>query len=228
MEAVADVDYAVSDYLTPDLARAAVASLTKSEINYTVRVIDAFASKLSYAEVMNGAFEESHAPIVCALNADVECRGSQQPILDIFDEFPDVAVVGPLQVNGRGIVVHGGIFGSNVAPVHRCWGEPVDFHPELRERIEDAVSVSGSVYYARRAVWDELGGFLETDMMYYEETFFSYLARHRGYRVVYTGEACWLHHWNSSPLTDQQKGERFEASRVIFRRACAREGIACD
>lgn len=222
------VDIVIADYLTPHLAEAAVESLPKMGVPYTVKVIDAYAEKLTYAEAINGGFEGGSAPFVLALNADVECRLSQVPIFDIFERLPEVAVVGPPQVNAIGMIVHGGIMGTNEMPVHRGWGDPESMHPEVfMPVVEDAVTVSGSVYYARRSVWDELGGFLETPH-YFEETWFSYLARHRGHRVVFTGHGTWLHLWDSSPLTNEQKGERFAASQAIFRAACAKEGIACD
>lgn len=208
------------------MARAAMGSLHKCEVDYTVRVIDAYAEKLSFSQAIHQGVAEGSSPIICALNADVECRGSQQSILDLFDD-PEVAVVGPLQVDQRGLVKHGGIVGSNEKPEHRGWNVPIDMQPELREITDDVVSVSGSVYYCRRSVWEELGGFLDT-RLYYEETWLSYLARHRGYRVVFMGGVEWLHLWNSSPVDDMQKREWFLESQALFRRACAREGIACD
>lgn len=217
----------IVDYLTPQLARAAVESLRRSEVLYTAAIVDAHASEWSYSEAIHHGVRNGDAPIICALNADVECLSSQRPILDIFEEFPEVAAVGPLQTDLRGHVRHGGIFGTNEGPKHRWWGEPVEFCEAPGDRIEDAVTISGSVYYARRSVWEELGGFLDTPH-YFEETWFSYLARHRGHRVVYTPLGAWLHHWDSTPVSTEQKGELFKVSQAIFRSACAREGIACD
>lgn len=223
-----EVDYVIADYLTPEFAKAAVESLERSGLDYTATVIDAYNEGLSFSRAIHRGVAAGSAPIICALNADVECKGSQRPVLDLFEEFPDVAVVGPLQVNRTGIVVHGGILGRNEVPIHRYFNEPLVWHePELRTRFEDAVTASGSVYYARRDVWEELGGFLDTPH-YYEETWFSYLCRHRGYRVLYTGAVEWLHHWDSSPLTHEQKGAWFKESQAMFREACAAEGIACD
>lgn len=219
----------IVDWQTPELARHALASLHKSKIDYTARVFDAHAMKLSYSQAIHLGVKQGSAPIVCALNADVECKGSQRPVLDLFED-PEVAVVGPLQVDARGFIRHGGIFGTNEAPLHRGFGDPISKWDPPRaplRRTEDAITVSGSVYYARRSVWDELGGFLDTPH-YFEETWFSYLVRHRGHRVLYTGEVEWLHHWNSAPASDREKGEWFAESQAIFRAACAAEGIACD
>jgi GT2 family glycosyltransferase len=220
------VDYVIADWQTPDLAKRAMASLSKSGIEYTARIIDAHLLGLSYSQAIHRGVAEGGAPIVCALNADVECRGSQQGILALFESDPSIAIIGPLQTDARGLVKHGGILGTNAAPEHRGWNESRELADGVTN-TEDAVTVSGSVLYARRSVWDELGGFLDT-RHYYEETWFCYLARARGYRVVYTGVTDWLHHWNASPVDDMQKREWFLESQAVFRAACAAEGIECD
>lgn len=223
------IDYVIADYKTPELAERAAATIEeRCGVEHTTVVIDAAETGESYSQAINRGVALGSGEVVCALNADVECLSPQWPVLELFGEDPRVAVVGPRQRDSMGLVRHAGIFGTNEMPAHRFWGVPLDtVFDDCAERCVDCVTVSGSVYYARRETWEQLGGFLETPH-YYEETWFSYLARHRGFRVVYTGAVTWLHHWARAPVDDPWKHARFAESRELFRAACAREGIVCD
>lgn len=225
------VGFVVVDYKTPELADACIDSLHDHvQGGFGVVLIDAAKDGLSYSQAAHeGVRLLGPRDVVCILNADTQCRDSQWPILNLFAQDESIAVVGPRQVDENGFVRHGGIVGTNIAPEHRLWGEYMDERVEHLSSQEalDCVSVSGSVYYVRRNVWDELGGFLDTPH-YFEETWLSYLARHRGYRVVYSGLSTWLHHWGSSPVDQTWLDGVFAESQALFRSACHREGIECD
>jgi GT2 family glycosyltransferase len=221
------IDVTVVDWDTPELAERCVASLDDPLIS-TITMIDAKARGWSYAESCNYGASLGSAPYVLLLNADTRRLESQQPIVDLFASDPSIGVIGPRQVDDEGRLTAAGIFGTNTRPEHRLWLAPLDEHDDETRDSRDAVTVAGSVYFARRVVWDELGGFLETDRMYYEETFCSYAARHAGYRVVYTGSVTWEHLWDSSGLPTAEKVTLAARSRQIFRAACAERGIECD
>ena len=76
-----------------------------------------------------------------------------------------------------------------------------------------------------------LGAFLPTPH-YYEETWCSYFARHRGYNVVYDGSVSIGHSWHaSSPKPGEGYSEadsKFKVSQEIFRKACDQLGIERD
>jgi len=232
-------DYIVVDWRTPELAERAINSIRENaDVWRSAWLIDAARDEMSYAQACHAGVDRSAeqarrdrepaAKIVCLCNADVECRESQEPVMDLFAAHPEVAVIGPRQVDSSGHVRHAGIVGTNTRPEHRFWGDLLDEVDErCREALLDCVTVSGSVYYCRRSVWNKLGGFL-LSKHYYEETWLSYLARHRGHRVCYTGTTTWLHEWLSSPVEDEWLQEAFRESQATFREACAREGIKCD
>jgi GT2 family glycosyltransferase len=236
----AGVDYAIVDYDTPALAQDCVRSIERcyegTGAPFTTTVRDAKRLGESYAQAVNRALAGSMSPYVCALNADTVMREFPQAVFDVFASDPAIAVVGPRQVDADNRIRHAGVFGPNEKPQHRMWGEPLT--PEndaaTSEFALDAAMVSGSVLFARRDVWEELGGFLET-RHYFEDTAFCFLARHRGYRVVYTGATTWLHLWNQSlpsegdsalaAANQEQKVEWFRESKRQFREFCREQGI---
>lgn len=120
--------------------------------------------------------------------------------------------MGP-EVNGVGYIIRG-------------WKE-ID-HGQYNEDVLDCKYVAGSVVFTRRDVWESLGGFLDEVFLYYEETYYCYLARHRGYRCVYTGKSVWTHHWDSSPKDDQHmlSGRPIaRQSHEIFARRLREQGV---
>lgn len=158
--------------------------------------------------------------------------------LDLLDSNEDVGAVGPLQYDSRGRITHAGIFGTNTQPMHRDWlSRDIKSH----RYISDCVSVSGSAYFTKRDVWNEMkecelystftngsGAFLPTQH-FYEETFYSYHIREHGYRILYNGEAEMIHEWHqSSPVDGVYVNDNVGKSRKMFREACGLHGIECD
>lgn len=221
------IDAVIVDYRTPDLARACFDSLIDCPLFASIATVDADRMSWSYAKSVNQTLAGSNAEFVLALNADTRMLEPPTAILDLFDSDERIAVIGPRQIDGQGRVTHGGIFGANEAPAFRCWQTPLAECDAETADTRDAVTVSGSVYFARRSVWEQLGGFLPTTH-FYEETWLSYLARHRGHRVVYTGATTWQHDFNQSPVEPAWRAQVAAESRETFRAACAREGIVCD
>ena len=169
------------------------------------------------------------------INADTEfidpnCVDS---CLDLLDSNDDIAVVGPLQYNAEGRITHAGIFGTNDKPMHRAW---LSRDKSSHRYIADCVSVSGSAYFTKRVVWDEMtrcpmyreaapdaeGAFLPT-RLYHEETFYSYHVREHGYRVMYNGEAEMIHHHDSSP--NPERDIKIKESKEQFVAACQVHGM---
>lgn len=157
----------------------------------------------------------------------------------LLQSDPLNAVVGPLQLDSEGRVTHGGIFGTNKKP---------DFEGRFRSRmkpqyreVREAVSVSGSAYFVKRSVWNELsndadwlaiypyceGAFLPTPH-YYEETWFSYFARHRGYKVLYNGHTEMIHEWHKASKIGEVERLYMDKSRSMFRNTCDLMGIEHD
>jgi len=175
---------------------------------------------------------------IAIFNADTRFLDSNcvDSCINLLESDEKIAVVGPLQTNSSGQITHAGIFGTNTSPSHRAWKS--SNLGEVRD-VRDAITVSGSAYFIKRSVWEELandplykeidpestGAFLNTDL-YYEETWCSYFARHKGYRVMYNGGAHMIHEHDSSP--NSELSNSMKESREIFRKACDHLGIARD
>lgn len=220
------IDVVIVDYGTPGLAARCAGSL-QSDLFTSIEIVDAKSRGWSYAQSVNRSLARGTAPYVLALNADTRMLEPPDKILAIFEEHADIAVIGPRQIDDLGRITHAGIVGTNEQPQHRFWLQPLhEVAGKCAEEILDCVTVSGSVYFARRAVWEQLGGFLDT-RHYYEETWLSYRARHHGHRVVYTGGTTWEHLWHRSSGEIDMTGVAAE-SQAMFRAACQLEGIACN
>ena len=200
---------------------------------------------IGYSSAINMMASKSTAEIIGVLNGDVwmtseDCLNIEK----IFANNPDVHILGPKQRDEKGFITHAGIIGTNTAPKHRGWREHDPSDVLYKDQIE-CVTVSGSAYFVRRDVWedmtnnkqyreiflDAIGAFLPTPH-YYEETWCSYFARHLGYNVIYDGSVSIGHSWHAStpkPGEGISQADRyFPISREIFRKACDHIGIERD
>jgi glycosyltransferase involved in cell wall biosynthesis len=206
-----------------------------------------------YAFACNLLASRGSGNIVGLLNADVWMRTQDVATIESRMYELDAEVYGPKQRDEFGRVTHAGIFGTNSQPQHRGWKihDPAD---RLFRDTLDAVTVSGSAYFVKRTVWENLtydpeyinllghlvgtgaiplwsvasdGAFLPTPH-YYEETWCSYYARHRGYRVVYDGYVSIGHSWHASSDVGGEPDSKFKVSQSIFREACDFMGIDHD
>lgn len=200
---------------------------------------------IGYSAACNALAASSKNDVIGLLNADVWLTSADVfKINRIFEENPDIHILGPKQRDENGYITHAGIIGTNTAPAHRGWRNWDPSDTMFKDRIE-CVTISGSAYFIRRDVWNSLtndkkyqemypgaiGAFLPTPH-YYEETWCSYFARHLGYNVVYDGSVSIGHSWHaSSPKPGQGYSEadsKFPISREIFRKACDYIGIERD
>jgi GT2 family glycosyltransferase len=262
------IDVVVTNYRTPaDLKKFVAAYLfQKSTVPTTLTVVDVDPSEDQYDEVKdylanldielqywpimgyncgysgacNFAATVTNSEIVAFFNADTQLFDTTlQDCYDVLTSDPEYGIAGPLQVNSAGKVTHAGIFGTNDRPELRGWqsSSPSSF-TDVRD---DAVSVSGSAYFVKRTVWEELssspvyrklyphaeGAFLPTPH-YYEETWCSYFARYLGYKVVYVGSTMMNHEWHKSSAVGDVEGRVMNVSRTMFREACDAFGIQHD
>lgn len=189
---------------------------------------------VGYARAINLGAQAGTSPYLAALNCDIKFMpGCIERIIEYFDAYPDVAVIGPRTTDSFGRLTHAGILVQpNHRDEHRAWLQPDNI--DVRD-VLDVRTVSGATYFMRRSVWndmtqcpmfrsvapDALGGFLLTPH-YYEETWYSYHVRAHGHRVVYLGTTHMIHEWQkSSPIGSISLG----VAEDQFRQACAAHGI---
>lgn len=200
-----------------------------------------FNENIGYSAACNQLASAGNSDIICLLNADVWIDShSVRAVQNSFMQNPAIDILGPKQRDENGFITHAGIIGSNTAPKHRGWKEH-DPNDILYKDLVECVTVSGSAYFIKRHVWNSLtndeqyrrmyphanGAFLPTPH-YYEETWCSYFARHRGYKVFYDGSVSIGHSWHKSSTVGGEADGKFSVSREIFRRACDFIGIERD
>jgi GT2 family glycosyltransferase len=218
--------------------------IRENDSNYSIDRI--FLNKnIGYSAACNQLAAHGTGDIIALLNSDVWFTNEDiNAVQKIFDDNTDIHILGPKQRDEYGLIRHAGIIGSNTQPKHRGWNQ-ADQKDELYKDRVPCVTVSGSAYFIRRSVWDALtndeeyrkmypeaiGAFLPTPH-YYEETWCSYFARHRGYNVVYDGSVSIGHSWHaSSPKPGEgysHADAQFKTSQSIFRKACDTIGIERD
>lgn len=199
----------------------------------SVRMTDVDVSdNVGYGVACNLGASFGSAPILALLNADTEFEpGVLASMVDVFAKQPDVAVAGPRQVDRSNTIRHGGIFHNGTTAIQRGWNEH-DYGQYCDD--EEVWSVSGSAYFVRRSVWDELtacpkyvrfcqatGAFLPT-RHYFEETWCSVHARAHGHKVMYVGSTRMIHHWNRNDPSVQR---HHQSSKTLFNAACEAHGI---
>jgi len=218
--------------------------LKGNDDRYLIDRID-LNKNIGYSAAINKLATRGSNSVIGILNADVWFTNEDiRKICQIFNQEPDVHILGPKQRDEYGNIKHAGIVGTNTAPRHRGWNENDPEDNLYRDRV-NCVTVSGSAYFIRRNVWNAMtnnekyqemfpgimGAFLPTPH-YYEETWCSYFARHLGYNVVYDGSVSIGHSWHaSSPKPGEgysHADAQFKVSQSIFRRACDHIGIERD
>lgn len=205
------------------------------EVNYW-----GMETNVGYSRACNWAAFIADRETIAFFNSDTKLFDDTLDVCyNYLMDHPDTAACGPLQVDSQGSITHAGIFGTNTKPYHRGWRS--NSIEQFKDVVDDVVSVSGSAYFVNKAIWDELwqdadyrdmfpnadGAFLPTQH-YYEETWFSYFARHRGYKVAYIGSTMMIHEWHKSSPVGSVEGSIMSDSQKMFRAACARVGIECD
>jgi glycosyltransferase involved in cell wall biosynthesis len=203
-----------------------------------------FNENIGYAAAANILAARGRNPILAVLNSDIWFTGQDLAgVLKSFEELPDAGVIGPKQRDEDGSIRHAGIFGTNTNPAHRGWRE-LDPEDKLYRDRAKAVTVSGSAYFVRRSVWNELtecdkqngilsansdadGAFLLTPH-YYEETWCSYHANHHGYNVYYDGTVSIGHTWHASAPVGEGRDSMWNVSKEMFRQACDKHNILRD
>lgn len=183
---------------------------------------------VGYARAVNRAVAETDREIIAIFNADTKlfkdtinlCHNA----LQCNDSW---GILGPRQVDSQGRITHGGIF-QHERGFHQ-WDSP-----EFGDIREDATTVSGSAYFIKRTVWEELtacpqngqaeGAFLPTQH-YFEETWCSYHARAHNHTVVYYGPVTMLHEWHRASPRGGHADQQVSTSQQMFIEACEAHDI---
>jgi len=199
-----------------------------------------FGSNIGYAKAVNYLSTKSKNEFLCAVNADAWFTTNHvKQVIQSFNETPEMAILGPKQMDEDKTIRHGGIFwDGSTNPIHRGWNELDPLDAKYKDKLR-CWTVSGSLYYIRRSVWDDLthcmnyqdimenpdGAFLPTPH-FFEETFCSVHAQYHGYQVWYDGKIETAGHtWGASEDIYGMSRRYFDISKDIYIGACDRHGI---
>lgn len=186
------------------------------------------------------------SPVIGLFNADV--LFTPGVIDDCFEALmsnPDWGVVGPRQMDEQGKITHAGIFGTRAQPHLRGFKERAG--DRYTEVDDTAVSVSGSAYFIKRSLWDQLtacalyqlvapnavGAFLPTKH-YWNETWTSYHAvEHESptgqpWKIAYLGSSTMVHKWHRASPVGGYGEQHISEDQAMFRRACDIHDIPHD
>jgi GT2 family glycosyltransferase len=205
---------------------------------YRIYGIDT-GENIGYARAINWMVAHScGADIIAAVNADTWFTTKHvKQVIKTFEDNPNQAIMGPKQMDEMSVIRHGGILwwgrkgGAN--PLHRGWSQADPQDILFKDRIR-CWTVSGSLYYVRRSVWNELtncpkyqeftggaeGAFLPTPH-YFEETFCSVHAQKHGHEVWYDGTVETAgHSWDASAPIGVPSKNYFQISQGMYVQAC--------
>lgn len=196
-----------------------------------------FAENVGYARACNRGALIGASAVLAFFNADVVLRPEALThCYEAIRDNPTWGVLGPRQVNAANRLVGCGVFGTPQNPRQRAWMEPDT--GQCSEVRTDALTVSGSAFFVRRDVWEDLtecslyrqaapsaeGAFLPTQH-YFEETFCAYHARAHGLSVVFFGPVVITHLWHRASGQGSDVDKNMGQARELYRRALDIHGV---
>jgi GT2 family glycosyltransferase len=257
------VDVVVINYKTPDYLAAFCESYEHHKFEgCTITVVDVEAGRgqgvfldgslkdgtdnhlflvdnVGYARACNKGAALGKNDVILLANADTLLTADFEDCYKALVSKIPWGILGPRQVDEFNRITAGGIFGSDTSIGQRGWNE-LD-HGQYADVRDDAKSVSGSLYFIKRKVWEELtncrymqeaypgieGAFIPTPH-YYEETACSYHARAHGYKIVFYGPAKMIHYWHKASAHGGWADRQVETSKMMMRSFCSFHGIVCE
>jgi GT2 family glycosyltransferase len=201
-------------------------------------------SNIGYGRAANNAAGRGRHDTIAVFNADVMMTERAfdacfEALHDLGEEGRngDLGVLGPRQVDSRGILRHGGVVGEPQRLVQRGFGQPAG---DAYRDNEDVTMVLGSAMFVPRWVWrrlfqckryrsstsNALGPLLETPL-YFEDTWLCAHARAHGLRIRYQGDTTIVHEWHQSIDKHAPDAQHmfFDQSQQVYRRLCDDHGI---
>lgn len=187
-----------------------------------------------YAYACNYMASKGNSDIIGFVHGDTIFGSNElRKIQTVFDENPNIHILGPKILTTEDKIYHAGITGDNFNSNFIGLGE-LDKNDELYKDRKLVINVSGAAYFIRRNVWNVLtnhpkykrlypnaiGSFLETPH-FFEEVWCSYFARHLGYNVVYDGSITFKHTVRASSLVSPNNDasvekQFYDMSKKIF------------
>jgi GT2 family glycosyltransferase len=160
-------------------------------------------TNLGFLKSCNRSAQLSKGAYLFVLNNDtLVCEGWLEPLLAIFDRFPDAGLVGSKLLFPDGALQEaGGIIWNDGS----AWNYGRSDDPDKPEYnyVREADYISGCAILVPRALWDELGGFDELFApAYCEDSDLAFRIRAAGRKVYYCPSSAIVHLEGMSQGTD--------------------------
>jgi len=161
----------IVDNNSTDGSKEFLEKLVKVESNITT-ILN--TKNVGYGTACNLGAVKGKSKYIGFFNADTEVVENWfTPIKNIFEEDSKIAVVSPKMINECGKIVHAGVIKGIIANepkrINRGWMQ-VDEVDIYNEHILDCPTVCGAIFFVRREIFKEVGGFNEKYFHFYEES----------------------------------------------------------
>lgn len=182
---------------------------------------------LGYSQACNQGAAFGKSKIIGFLNCDTAFIEVISPMIDYLEENDDIAAVGPKQIDSNGLIRFAGVVFEKcamrtlVGSYHRGWGEN---DIGKYDDIIDSHYISGSAFFIKRKIFDEVGGWESRLPLYFEDNLMCLRLQKRKYRTVYYGKTKMIHEWMKSN-NPGERNKRLWTSISEFRKICASEGL---
>lgn len=191
---------------------------------------------IGYARACNMGAADGNNDVILLANADTLLTADLEECHVALMGHDNWGILGPRQTNSQGAITAGGILGPVQSPHQRGWNEP-DVG-QCSDVLDDVYSVSGSLYFIKRLLWEELtecsvmqklypeieGAFIPTPH-YFEETTCSRHAVAHGFKCVFYGPAKMIHHWHAASPHGGWADNQFQTSLQMHREFCDAHNI---
>jgi len=178
-----------------------------------------------FIRACNAGAAQAKGKYVVLLNNDTEpTTGWLDALIDAFDRFPDVGLVGSRLLYPDGSLQDaGGIIWSSGDPWN--YGNRQNPHDPRFTYARQADYLSGAAMMTTKAIWDSLEGLSSyLEPMYFEDTDFAFKVRDAGYTTWYVPSSVVYHYEGMTSGTDTSSGfKRYqEVNRPKFKRKWAK------
>lgn len=159
---------------------------------------------LGYAKGSNVIKGKEAGEYIFIANPDIlfKEKDSLQKVIDYMDVHPEIAILGPKQINDTGetamsvrafpkfyLQIARRTFLRNF-PIIRDWVAYDEMRHLDYSKIQDADWLQSSCFVMRRDFWQKVDGFDESYFLFMADTEMCFKAWELGYRVVYYPETC--------------------------------------
>lgn len=194
------------------------------------------SGNIGYARACNDGAKAGTNPVILLANADTQLSSALVECYEQLGAHGKWGALGPRQTNAAGYITAGGIIGPVWSPRQRHWNEYDN--GQCSDVVEDCYSVSGSLYFIKRRLWEELtncsvmqqlypgieGAFIPTPHYFEETTCSRHLVAH-GYTNVFYGPAKMIHHWHAASEHGGWADRQFNTSLQMHRDFCDAHSI---